>query len=1139
VLTKIARLAGSLGGKAGVAGEAEKAATKIGLIGGALSKLPASKVIAITIATKFAYDWEKKLFEKYLGADFGGITTPTVPITPATPLGIDPRSGNTVPLSTLPKGQRAKAAQAYGRGVEKSETGAGGGKWAEQLLGMIGAPVNKNTLSLIRAWAAAENTKAAFNPLATTLPMQGASNFNSVGVKNYTTWQQGLSATAKTLLNTPSEGPILQALRGNLPAEDIARIIGLSPWGTSGSNIASLLGKAPGVRPYNAAGAKTSSGGTGALGGLFAPLDFPLAGGMVGRADQGFDIESGSGNVGGAIRALGPGKVVSISSDPGGFGPTYLVYQITGGPLKGRYIFIGHSRATAKVGQTFAGGAQLATIQGGPGYGGEPGHIEMGFASASGAPLGASHKRAGDHFTPEGQAFKDMILGLYGGAGPVAKVKIPGKPGGGVTAGSGGAAFSWPSQFLPHDLQVALADAQASGATGTERGLLGQAQTKLAALAKGATGARKIAIDSELESVRGQIKSIDDGNKQAEAERKKKAQELLKAIADRQKALRAIDDAEAKNLRPIINAAGMTAGYRLTSGLFPAGGVTGSGDAAVAALHAREAAARARAAARLTSIDAATANRAGVGPDATDLAIAAGGTVGLRNARARAAINASTGNRMGVGPSPTDLRIAIIDAISDRGVNNAALRTSRAPGISTANQILSVIGSLPAGATSAVSDIFGRVIGQNTEQTVRAKAQKLLAILKTETDPAKIEKATEGLKSLASVVTDMFTSAQQVAKQKADELVSNLKSDFSDALQRELQDALSVFDADTQRLLENSPTVKKLREEQDAHDAQARQDRVEAARKKLAQAQTGSTTNVDATVLAALGKLSRALGIQNAQAPLLGLPVEALTGGPLPTSVNTDDVVAAQKDLDDALYEQQVAADRKKADEETKSIQQSRQAEREALQDAYQAIVRDFERGNITAVQAQEKLVALLHDKVPAMANAGDLLGKAFADAMAAHFKAAGDYAAQVVTAIANQQSPPSYSGPSAPTFNNVPIPAGANVPIQVNVNPSSSYIPEAVFHGAGLGGPQGFAKGTIHVPYTGLALVHAGERIIPANRARAAGGDGGSIEQVLVHLSMDDNLNDLVTAQVAKSSDRIMLSIGTSSDVRRRGRRT
>ena len=73
------------------------------------------------------------------------------------------------------------------------------GEWAGDLLDRLGVPPCQNNLVLVVAWETAEYTQASWNPLATTYPMPGATSFNPVGVRNYRSLDQGLTATAATL----------------------------------------------------------------------------------------------------------------------------------------------------------------------------------------------------------------------------------------------------------------------------------------------------------------------------------------------------------------------------------------------------------------------------------------------------------------------------------------------------------------------------------------------------------------------------------------------------------------------------------------------------------------------------------------------------------------------------------------------------------------------------------------------------------------------------------------------------------------------------------------------------------------------------------------------------------------------------
>lgn len=114
--------------------------------------------------------------------------------------------------------------------------------WDASLLKAIGAPATKENLRFLDAWQRAEGGTAAFNPLNTTQHAPGATSYNSVGVRNFLDPQQGLSATAKTLLNGYYK-PIVSGLRsGRTTAEKLAQAVEASPWGTGGGVLRVLGG---------------------------------------------------------------------------------------------------------------------------------------------------------------------------------------------------------------------------------------------------------------------------------------------------------------------------------------------------------------------------------------------------------------------------------------------------------------------------------------------------------------------------------------------------------------------------------------------------------------------------------------------------------------------------------------------------------------------------------------------------------------------------------------------------------------------------------------------------------------------------------------------------------------------------------
>jgi hypothetical protein len=113
-------------------------------------------------------------------------------------------------------------------------------QWATDLLNQLGMPVTSENIKALAAWAQAEGTKASYNPLATTQSMPGATSFNSVGVRNYVSYADGIHATAQTLTNGHYPN-ILAALRSGTSAVAVAQAVANSPWGT-GQGVLRVLG---------------------------------------------------------------------------------------------------------------------------------------------------------------------------------------------------------------------------------------------------------------------------------------------------------------------------------------------------------------------------------------------------------------------------------------------------------------------------------------------------------------------------------------------------------------------------------------------------------------------------------------------------------------------------------------------------------------------------------------------------------------------------------------------------------------------------------------------------------------------------------------------------------------------------------
>ena len=71
----------------------------------------------------------------------------------------------------------------------------------KKILKKLGAPETDGNLLLLSAWSQMEGGGATWNPFNSTQPKPGATNYNSVGVKNYRTAQDGIEATYTTISN--------------------------------------------------------------------------------------------------------------------------------------------------------------------------------------------------------------------------------------------------------------------------------------------------------------------------------------------------------------------------------------------------------------------------------------------------------------------------------------------------------------------------------------------------------------------------------------------------------------------------------------------------------------------------------------------------------------------------------------------------------------------------------------------------------------------------------------------------------------------------------------------------------------------------------------------------------------------------
>ena len=101
----------------------------------------------------------------------------------------------------------------------------------KKVLSCIGAEPTKDNMTFMYAWRQAEGGKATNNPFNTTQKMPGATNYNSVGVKNYKSSEDGIQATCKTL-NNGRYSDIVTGLKNDVGLSELSKMESLDVWGT-------------------------------------------------------------------------------------------------------------------------------------------------------------------------------------------------------------------------------------------------------------------------------------------------------------------------------------------------------------------------------------------------------------------------------------------------------------------------------------------------------------------------------------------------------------------------------------------------------------------------------------------------------------------------------------------------------------------------------------------------------------------------------------------------------------------------------------------------------------------------------------------------------------------------------------------
>lgn len=106
------------------------------------------------------------------------------------------------------------------------------GEFAREVFKQLSIPAQGRTLTFAVAWAEFEDTKAGFNPFATTEPFGASTDFNIVGVKNYANVKDGIDATVLTLTNGYYTNLIKVLRNANSTPAEMCNALDDSPWGS-------------------------------------------------------------------------------------------------------------------------------------------------------------------------------------------------------------------------------------------------------------------------------------------------------------------------------------------------------------------------------------------------------------------------------------------------------------------------------------------------------------------------------------------------------------------------------------------------------------------------------------------------------------------------------------------------------------------------------------------------------------------------------------------------------------------------------------------------------------------------------------------------------------------------------------------
>ena len=109
-------------------------------------------------------------------------------------------------------------------------------EFANALLARLKAPTTRRNRQAMVAWMQTEGYGGKNNPLNTTMPMPGSTIFNTHGVRNYVSIDDGVEAAARTLLQSDARygyAKVIERFRNSRPPARTLQALIDSSWGTT------------------------------------------------------------------------------------------------------------------------------------------------------------------------------------------------------------------------------------------------------------------------------------------------------------------------------------------------------------------------------------------------------------------------------------------------------------------------------------------------------------------------------------------------------------------------------------------------------------------------------------------------------------------------------------------------------------------------------------------------------------------------------------------------------------------------------------------------------------------------------------------------------------------------------------------